>query len=83
MAQTDFLDISLKSLNLENQTYAPYRKKNNETKYIKTQSNHPKTIIKQLPKMIGKRITKRSINKEEFDKAATEYNDALKKSGYK
>ena len=33
--------------------------------------------------MIGKRITKRSINKKEFDRAATDYNNALKQSGYK
>ena len=33
--------------------------------------------------MIGKRLTKRSINKFEFDKASIEYNMALKKCGHK
>ena len=45
MTRTDFLDIAL---DLEKQTYAPYRKENNETKYIKTESNHPRTIINQI-----------------------------------
>ena len=80
MQSTDFLDISL---NLKNQTYAPYRKTNNEIKYIKTESNHPNSIIKQIPSMIGKRITKKSINNDEFNKVANDYNQALKISGYK
>ena len=80
MSRTDFLDISL---NLESETYSPFRKENNEIKYIKTESNHPNTILKKIPTMIAKRITKRSINKEEFDKVANEYNQALRRSGYK
>ena len=77
MQCTDFLDISL---DLKRQIYAPYRKNNNEIKYITTESNHPQSIIKQIPKMIGKRITKRSINNEEFAKVASAYNQALKAS---
>ena len=80
MTKTDFLDVKL---DLDNQIYAPYRKENNEIKYIKTTSNHPRSIINQIPKMIGKRISKRSSNKEEFEKVANDYNVALKKSGYK
>ena len=40
------------------------------------------TITKQIPSMIGKRITKRSSNKEEFQKASQDYNIALRRSGY-
>lgn len=79
MQQTDFLDVKL---DLQKQTYAPFRKENNEIKYIRIDSNHPKTITKQIPSMIGKRISKRSINKEEFDKVSKDYNHALKQSGY-
>ena len=79
MQSTDFLDITL---DLKRQTYAPYRKENNEIKYINIDSNHPKSITRQIPNMIGQRITKRSINEEEFNKAANEYNTALEKSGY-
>ena len=42
----NFLDVTL---NLKDGTYYPYRKPNNETLYINTNSNHPPTIIKHLP----------------------------------
>ena len=80
MSRTDFLDLSF---DLQNKIYAPYRKDNNEIKYIKKESNHPKTITRQIPTMIGNRLSNRSINKTEFDKIATKYNEALQKSGYK
>ena len=67
MKVTDFLDLSF---NLETEKYSPFRKINNEIQYISTSSNHPPNIIKQIPKMISKRLSKRSINKEEFDKIA-------------
>ena len=79
MLRTEFLDVEL---DLDNETYAPYRKENNQIKYIRKDSNHPKTITRKIPTMIGKRISKRSINKEVFDKASEDYNTALKQSGY-
>ena len=79
MEKTDFLDISL---DLGRETYAPYRKDNNNIKYINVRSNHPNNITKQIPKMIAKRITKRSIDEREFNKVAEEYNRALEMSGY-
>ena len=42
----NYLDVSL---NLESESYRPYRKPNNETIYIHGKSNHPRNIIKQLP----------------------------------
>ena len=36
-------------IKLESSTYCPYQKENNQTKYINTESNHPPSIIKQLP----------------------------------
>ena len=80
MKRTDFLDIAF---DMQNGTYAPFRKKNNEVKYVHTESNHPKTILRQIPKMVSKRLSNRSINKDEFDKISGEYNNALAKSGYK
>ena len=80
MAKTDFLDLSL---DLSKNIYGPYRKDNNEIKYIHKDSNHPKSITRQIPTMIGKRLSNRSINKEEFEKISGKYNEALKKSGYK
>ena len=57
ISKTDFLDLSL---DLENGKYAPYRKENNEIKYIRTDSNHPNTVIKQIPSMISSRLSNRS-----------------------
>ena len=80
MKKTDFLDIAF---DIEHGSYRPFRKINNEIKYIRTDSNHPNTIIKQIPTMISKRLSKRSMNKEEFNKISNAYNAALQKSGYK
>ena len=60
----------------------PYRKPNNETLYIDTNSNHPPTIIKHLPASIGRRISDISSNKELFSKAKSHYESALKQSGH-
>ena len=77
---TDFLDVHF---DLQNGIYKPFRKPNDTPLYVNAGSNHPPNIIKQLPLMIGRRISDISSNKAEFDKASREYNDALSKSGYK
>ena len=75
----NFLDVTL---NLTDGSYYPYRKPNNETLYIDTNSNHPPTIIKHLPAAIGRRISDISSNKELFKKAKPRYESALKESGH-
>ena len=50
--------------------------------YIEAFSNHPPTSIKQLPKMISKKILDLSGTKEEFDKVKSVYESALKDSGH-
>ena len=75
----NFLDVTL---NLADGSYYPYRKPNNETLYIDTNSNHPPTIIKHLPAAIGRRISDISSNKELFNKAKPNYESALKRSGH-
>ena len=42
----NFLDIKL---DLNEETYQPYKKPNDDTLYIPSHSNHPPSIIKQLP----------------------------------
>ena len=54
LIETNFLDVSF---NLVTGKYFPFRKANNTLLYINTFSNHPPTIIKQLPKVISKRIS--------------------------
>ena len=76
---TNFLDITL---NLNNGQYYPYRKPNDRPVYIHKQSNHPPTIIKNLPASISRRISDISCDEETFKKASPVYEDALKASGY-
>ena len=75
----NFLDVTF---NLINKTYYPYRKPNNTPLYINKNSNHPPTVIKQLPSMINRRISEISCNESEFNKAKNTYQGALKECGY-
>ena len=77
---TDFLDITL---DLNTGKYYPYRKPNDVPLYIDARSNHPPNIIKQLPKMISRRLYDNSCDQAEFEKAKPVYEQALKASGYK
>lgn len=51
--------------------------------YIHSESNHPPSIIKQLPLSIEARLRTLSSSKEIFEDASKTYQDALKRSGYK
>ena len=64
MIETDFLDVKL---NLETHQYRPYRKPGDTPTYINVQSNHLPTIIKEVPKMVEKRLSRLSSTKEIFD----------------
>ena len=75
----NYLDVTF---NLNNGTYYPYRKPNNQPLYIDAKSNHPPSIIRQLPASINRRISDISCNETEFNKAKTVYETALKSSGY-
>ena len=66
LVEVDFLDVTL---NLDSGKYFPFRKPNDTPLYINKQSNHPPTIIKELPRIINRRLSDISCNKEEFDKA--------------
>ena len=70
------------TFDLRTDKYYLYRKDNNQLLYINKQSNHPPTIIKQIPSMVSRRISDISCNKEYFDKAAPACNNALKFSGF-
>ena len=50
LTTTDFLDVTL---DLKTGKYYPYRKPKDHPLYVNTDSNHPPTILKQLPKMIN------------------------------
>ena len=76
----NFLDITL---NLRDMSYKPYHKPNDRLIYINTKSNHPPSIIKNLPKMIETRLSRISSNKEVFNESKNYYEDALRESGYR
>ena len=79
LIETDFLDVTF---NLTTKKYFPFRKPDNKPLYINVHSNHPPTIIQQLPEMINKRISDISCDREEFDNAKGVYEAALRESGY-
>ena len=62
---TDFLDVIF---DLKSGTYYPYRKQNNAILYIHKQSNHPPSIIKQIPSMKSKRVSDISCDSDHFHK---------------
>ena len=59
MIETDFLDVSF---NLEVDNFFPYMKPSNTPLYIHSESNHPPSIVKQLPLMTNKCISNLSCN---------------------
>ena len=75
---TDFLDVSF---NLATKKYFPFQKANNTPLYINAFYNHSHTIITEFLKIIYKRISGLSSNKEQFDKIISVYKSALKYSG--
>ena len=72
---TDYLDIKL---NPKKHVFDPYHKPNNHPVYLNVDSDHPKYIIKHIPKMIAQRLSSLSSMEDFFDT-----HKALEKSGYK
>ena len=75
----NFLDITL---NLQEEKFSPYRKPNNDPLYIDRRSNHPPSVIKELPNLIGKRISSLSSDESCFKSAKPIYENALNGSNY-
>ena len=78
--RVDFLDVTL---DLELNSYMPYRKENSEPKYVNVHSNHPRNIIKQIPNMINSRLSTLSSNEEVFKGKIDVYQRTLNHGGYK
>ena len=72
-ANLKIVDFLYGRLDLINNTYQSYQNPNSETVYINKHSNHPRNILKELPKVINKRITYISCNQDIFDVAKTTY----------
>ena len=75
----DFLDISL---DLKSGLFKPFMKENNVIHYVHNKSNHPPSILKNLPKGVEQRLSKISANEEIFITSTAPYQAALEASGY-
>ena len=80
LVEVNFLDVTF---NLRNGSYRPYKKPNDELKYINVLSNHPPQILKQLTTTIGDRLSRNSSSELIFNESKHQYEDALSKSGFK
>ena len=76
----DYLDITL---NLTTEEYYPYMKAGNAPLYVHSKSNHPPTILKNLPESVNKRLSELSSNENVFDRSKPVYQQALNDAGYK
>ena len=76
----EYLDVTL---DLNDGSFRPYHKPDNETNYIHAQSDHPPSIIQHLPMAVEKRISELSSTEIIFEQSKQHYQDALSKSGYK
>ena len=75
----DCLDVTF---NLADSSYRPFNKTNNEIKYIYKQSNHSRSIIKQLPLAVERRLSKLSSNEKIFNDSIPIYQELQIKAGY-
>ena len=72
---TNYFDIIL---NLNDGSYRSYRKPNEETNYIHINSDHPPSIIKEIPRSFEKRLSILSSSKNIFQGSAIYYKKCLK-----
>ena len=75
----DYLDVTL---NLYNGTVYPFRKRNQDLRYVDRGPNHPKHVFRHIPEGIEHILSNNSSNKEFFERSKQEYEEALKNGGY-
>ena len=68
------LDVTI---NLNDGTCKPYIKPNNEIKYIRKDSNHPASVIQQIPLSTESSLSTQSFNEKIFQEAVAPYQKAL------
>ena len=75
----DYLEVTL---NLMTNSHKPYMKPNNVPLYVHSQSNHPHSVLKNIPRSINDRLSKLSSSEEIFDAAVPPYQQAISDAGY-
>ena len=68
--------------NLNNGTFKPFSKNDSAPRYINISSNHPRSVLRQIPNAVNQRINKLSSGKKIFEENKSRYDDALKDSGF-
>lgn len=79
-AMVNFLNVTL---DLRSGKHHPFTKEENIPLYMHKNSNHPPSILRNIPESINKRLSEISSDKECFDDAKHVYQEALNKSGYR
>ena len=79
LKRVEFLDVTL---DLEHDTFRPYRKPNSETVYMSRQSNHPDYVKRQIPAMVNQRLNTLSKHRSDFEYVKPHYEKALESSHY-
>ena len=74
----NFLDVTLST----DGSFKPYRKPNSSVAYVSKTSNHPPSILKNIPSSIQKRLTTISSSEKNFLDARNDYQSALNNAGY-
>ena len=69
-------------MDLENEVFKPFIKPGDWLFYVNSQSNHPPSILKNIPLAVNRRLCKTSANKEIFEAAAPLYQAELNRGGY-
>ena len=75
----NFLDLTLV---ISKNIYKPYRKPNDTPLYIHKGSNHPPSILKNIPHAVNDILSRISANEQLFNEAALIYQKALDESGF-
>ena len=75
----DYLDVTV---TLTDGSYKPFHKPNCDINYKHTESNHPPSIIKQVPLSVESRLCKLSTDENVFIEGASVYQEPLKRAGY-
>ena len=75
----NFLDVTL---DLNTGLYKPYMKPNDTPVYVNKYSNHPPSILKNIPSAVNKRLSKNSANQKIFEEAIPPFQNALHNCGY-
>ena len=78
--EANFLDVIF---NLKNGSYQPYKKLNDELKYINVLSNHSPQLLKQLLTTISGMLSRNLSIELIFNESKHQDEDALSKSGFK